>query len=69
MPGQDTNMMNPDAAPDGGNPNANFTSYVIDLVKNHTTSTESPMAYSAFSTLADPDATNYTSNPYASLFM
>lgn len=67
-PGQDTTMMNPDAAPDGGNPNANFTTFVIDLVKNHTNSTEAPVAFTTFSTLADPDATS-TTNPYASLFM
>lgn len=68
----DTNP-NPDGTTDGmidgGPPGGTFTAYVIDLVKNHTNGTDSPAAYSAFSALPDPDATNYTSNPYSSLFM
>lgn len=67
--GTESNPPNPDASPDGGNPNANFTSFVIDLVKNHTNSTEAPVAYTSFSTLDDPDATNNNTSAYNSLFM
>ena len=54
-PGQDTMM--PDAPMA-----ATFTSFVIDLVKNHTTSTEAPQPYSAFSSLPDPDGNCSTVN-------
>jgi hypothetical protein len=50
-----------------------LTTYVIDLIKNHTDSMSPPRAYTEFSTLPDPDGTanngNGTPGVYASLFM
>ena len=57
------------AMPDGNNPNANLTTYVIDLVKNHTNNTDLPRAFTEFSTLPDPDQTSNNLAAYASLFM
>ncbi|HET9991069.1 MAG TPA: hypothetical protein VFQ65_21200, partial [Kofleriaceae bacterium] len=51
-----------------GMPNATLTSYVIDLVINHTVATETAHAYSEFSTLPDPDGMANNGSAYASLF-
>jgi hypothetical protein len=61
-PGGDAAPM-PDAPP---MPEATLTSYVIDLVQNHTNETEAPRAYSEFSSLPDPDRNN--GSAYAPLF-
>ena len=52
--------------PDGPNPQATFTSYVIDLVKNQTADNTAARAYDEFSALPDPDQDNATA--YSSLF-
>ncbi len=57
-----------DAPPDGPPPPPTLTSYVIDLVKNHTNSTEAARPFTEFSTLADPDQTSNNVTAYASLF-
>jgi hypothetical protein len=65
-PGSDAGS---NAGSDGGTqPPETLTAFVIDLVTNHTTATELPQPYSAFSTLADPDATNNNLAAYQSLF-
>jgi hypothetical protein len=51
-----------------GMPDATLTSYVIDLVMNHTVATETAHAYTEFSTLPDPDGTANNGSAYASLF-
>jgi len=52
---------------DGGQPNATLTSYVIDLVNNHT-SDPAPAPYTAFGSLPDPDGSNNNTGAYSSLF-
>jgi len=52
---------------DGGQPTTTLTSYVIDLVNNHT-SDPAPAPYSAFQTLPDPDGSNNNTGAYSSLF-
>jgi hypothetical protein len=67
--GDDNPTLTPDSGnpmPDAPNPQANFTSYVIDLVMNQTSDTTSARAYAEFEALPDPDADNATA--YASLF-
>lgn len=54
---------------DGSVPAATLTSFVIDLVKNHTNSTELPKQFTDFSTLPDPDLTSNNLTAYSSLFM
>ena len=51
---------------DAGMPNT-LTSYVIDLVNNHT-SDPAPAPYSAFGSLPDPDGSNNNTGAYSSLF-
>lgn len=51
-----------------GSDNPTLTSYVIDLVMNHTTATETAHAYTEFSTLPDPDGTSNNGSAYSSLF-
>jgi hypothetical protein len=51
-----------------GSDNPTLTSYVIDLVMNHTTATETAHAYAEFSTLPDPDGTSNNGSAYSSLF-
>jgi hypothetical protein len=53
-----------DAAP----PVSTFTTFVINLVENDTNATGTPVAYSTFSALTDPDATNNNTAAYAALF-
>ncbi len=55
---------------DGNNPNPNptLTSYVVDLVMNHTANPEAPRAYTEFSTLADPDGDANNGSAYSALF-
>lgn len=47
----------PDASPDAP-PAATFTSFVIDLVKNHTADTTAAVPYTSFQALPDPDTNN-----------
>jgi hypothetical protein len=64
-------LANPDGngpGSDGGGPNATLTSYVIDLVMNHTTATDMPKPYTDFSTLPDPDGDMNNGSAYAPLF-
>ena len=55
------------STPDGPNPNATFTSYVIDLVKNHTGDT-TPAPYADFMALPDPDGDANNVHAYDPLF-
>jgi hypothetical protein len=55
----------PDAPPDTPPPVTTLTSYVIDLVVNHSSDT-SPRPFAEFATLDDPDQGNPAA--YASLF-
>ena len=52
---------------DGGPPAATLTSYVIDLVNNHTGDT-APAAYASFQNLPDPDGDTNNTVAYSSLF-
>ena len=54
------------AMPDAPTTAATLTSYVIDLVQNHTTATDTPRPYSEFEALPDPDQSN--GSAYAPLF-
>jgi hypothetical protein len=63
-PGSDANPGS-DAPPP---PGATLTSYVIDLVTNHTTATELPRPFSEFASLPDPDGANNNLTAYQSLF-
>ena len=56
-----------DAGSDGGPPGGTLTSYVIDLVTNHTDNS-APRPYSEFSTLPDPDGDTNNTAAYGSLF-
>jgi hypothetical protein len=53
--------------PDGPGPAANFTAYVIDLVKNHTDD-PTPAAFSDFMSLPDPDGDANNVHAYDTLF-
>lgn len=69
--GDDGAKPNGDAGMDAPMPDApvtaaTLTSYVIDLVQNHTTATDTPRAYSEFQALPDPDGSN--GSAYAPLF-
>jgi hypothetical protein len=50
-----------------GSGSATFTSYVIDLIQNHSTD-QQPAAYTDFATLPDPDGDNNNGSAYSSLF-
>jgi hypothetical protein len=63
-PGSDANPGS-DAPPP---PAATLTSYVIDLVTNHTTATELPRPFTEFASLPDPDGANNNLTAYQSLF-
>lgn len=52
----------------GSNVNATLSSYVIDLVTNHTTATEAARPYSEFSALPDPDGEANNLTAYMPLF-
>jgi hypothetical protein len=52
---------------DGGSGAETFTKFVIDLIENHGSDT-TPFAFSAFSTLPDPDALDNNGSAYSSLF-
>lgn len=54
-----------DAMPDAGE-DPTFTSYVIDLITNGTSGTESARPYAEFESLPDPDGNN--ADAYQSLF-
>jgi hypothetical protein len=54
---------------DGSNvPAATLTSYVMDLVVNHTTTPEEARAYDEFKALPDPDGDANNGSAYSSLF-
>ena len=53
---------------DGGMTPETLTAFVIDLVTNHTSATELPQPYSAFSSLPDPDGSANNTAAYQSLF-
>ena len=53
---------------DGGMMPETLTAFVVDLVTNHTTATELPQPYSAFSSLPDPDGSANNTAAYQSLF-
>jgi hypothetical protein len=55
---------------DGSNvqPAATLTSYVVDLVLNHTTTPEEARAYDEFKALPDPDGDTNNGSAYNSLF-
>jgi hypothetical protein len=55
---------------DGSNvqPPATLTSYVVDLVLNHTTTLEEARAYDEFKALPDPDGDLNNGSAYSSLF-
>ena len=54
-------------APDGGTTPTTLTSYVIDLITNHSGDT-APAAYATFSGLPDPDGDSNNTTAYSSLF-
>jgi hypothetical protein len=56
----------PDAMADASNPEATFTSYVIELITNQTSNTTPARPYAEFATLPDPDTSN--GSAYQSLF-
>jgi hypothetical protein len=58
----------PNSGSDGGMMSETLTAFVIDLVMNHTTATEQPQPYSAFSALPDPDGSANNTAAYQSLF-
>jgi hypothetical protein len=70
--GDDNRPATPDSVTpgDGSNnpPNATLTSYVIDLVTNHTGAQEASRPYAEFSTLADPDGGSNNRTAYQPLF-
>jgi hypothetical protein len=51
----------------GSGSNATFTSFVLDLVTNHTMDT-APADYSTFKDLPDPDGDSNNGSAYDSLF-
>jgi hypothetical protein len=62
--GDDSPYVQKDAGPD---PVVTFTSYVIDLVNNHTDSS-APVPYTDFKDLPDPDGEANNTAAYGSLF-
>jgi hypothetical protein len=52
---------------DGGPPAGTLTSYVIDLINNHSSDT-APRPYSEFGSLPDPDGDSNNTSAYGSLF-
>jgi hypothetical protein len=62
--GPDDHLTVGDAGSDDGN---TLTSYVIDLINNHT-SDPTPRPYSEFSSLPDPDGDTNNTAAYGSLF-
>jgi hypothetical protein len=63
--GDDTPYVPQDAPTGGGS--GTYTAFVIDLVMNHS-SDPTPVAYSTFSALPDPDGDANNQAAYASLF-
>ena len=55
------------AGSDAGPPAGSLTSYVIDLINNHTGDT-APRPYSEFGSLPDPDGDTNNTAAYGSLF-
>jgi hypothetical protein len=76
--GDDTKGNNPDSGvdpnpdgnvdPDAPVTEANFTTYVIDLVVNKTANDTAPRPYSEFEALPDPDGDANNTAAYATLF-
>jgi hypothetical protein len=71
--GDNGNNVGPDSGSGGsggsdGGMNATLTSYVLDLVQNHTTATDVSRPYSEFQALPDPDGDMNNGSAYSSLF-
>ena len=66
--GPDDHLTVRDAGADAGPPAGPLTSYVIDLVDNHTSETAPPRPYSEFGSLPDPDGDANNTAAYGSLF-
>jgi hypothetical protein len=67
------NLPPPGAAGDAGSDApgaADLTSFVIDLIKNHTADNTQPVSFDQFATLPDPDLNNADpkTGGYSSLF-
>jgi hypothetical protein len=65
--GDDTPYVPKDGGPDAAEPAKTLTTFVIDLVQNHS-SDQTPAAYSDFKDLPDPDGDNNTTTAYDPLF-
>ena len=66
--GDDTPYVPSDGNGSGsGSGSATLTSYVIDLIQNHSTD-QTPAAYTDFATLPDPDGDTNNGSAYNSLF-
>jgi hypothetical protein len=70
--GDNGNNVGPDSGSgsngsDGGM-TGTLTSYVLDLVQNHTTATDLSRPYSEFQALPDPDGDMNNGSAYGSLF-
>ena len=59
-----------DGGTDGPHHASNLTTFVIDLIENHTDDHARPVAFDAFATLPDPDVNNADpkTGGYATLF-
>lgn len=59
-----------DGGDDGGVTAKNLTTFVVDLIKNHTDDQAPPVAFDEFSTLSDPDLNDIDpkTGGYATLF-
>jgi hypothetical protein len=55
------------AGSDAGPPSATLTTYVKDLIENHTMD-QAPRPYAEFSGLPDPDGASNNTTAYGSLF-
>lgn len=65
--GDDSPFVPGDGNGSGSGSGATFTSFVLDLVNNHTAD-PTPTAYSTFEDLADPDGDTNNGSAYDSLF-
>jgi hypothetical protein len=70
--GDNGNNVGPDSGSGGsgsdGGTTATLTSYVLDLVQNHTTATDVSRPYTEFQALPDPDGDMNNGSAYSSLF-
>jgi hypothetical protein len=65
--GPDDHLSIGDGGTDAGPPSATLTTYVKDLIENHT-SDQAPRPYAEFSGLPDPDGDSNNTTAYGSLF-